>query len=147
MRHVNIITRSGIKSIKPKDGAVGYVLETQTAKGPATLSKIFAVYGLTANASELTVLIEALRRLREPCSLTIYTDSAYIANAVDSGWTERWDEAGWQTVKGKDVANKELWQELIELLRQHEVNFDTENDIGYRSWLATEVKRKETEHV
>lgn len=147
MRHVNIITRSGIKSIKPKDGAVGYVLETQTAKGPATLSKIFAVHGLTANASELTALIEALRRLREPCSLTIYTDSTHIANAVNSCWTERWEEAGWQTAKGKDVANKLLWQELIELLRQHEVNFDTENDIGYRSWLATEVKRKETEHV
>lgn len=147
MRHVNIITQSGIKSIKQKDGAAGYVLETQTAKGPATLSRIFTVRGLTANASELTVLIEALKRLREPCSLTIYTDSAYMANAVNSGWTERWAEAGWQTIKGKDVANKELWQELIELLRQHEVSFDTENDIGYRSWLETEIKRKENAHV
>lgn len=147
MRHVNIITQSGIKSIKQKDGASGYVLETQTEKGPATLSRIFAVHGLTANASELTVLIEALKRLREPCRLTIYTESTYIVNAVEQGWLDRWDASGWQTAKGTDVANKELWQELIELLRQHEVSFDTENDIGYRSWLETEIKRKENAHV
>lgn len=147
MRHVSIITQSSIRSIKPKDGAVGYVLETLTALGPATLSKIREVNGLTANASELTALIEALRRLKEPCRLTIYTESTYIVNAVEQGWLDKWDASGWQTAKGTDVANKELWQELTGLLRQHEVSFDMENDIGYRSWLKTEVKRKENEHV
>lgn len=83
MQHVNIVTQSGIKSIKPQSGAVGYVLETQTPKGPATLSRVFTVSGQTANASELTALIEALKRLRESCDLTIYTESTYIAGAVE----------------------------------------------------------------
>ena len=49
--------------------------------------------------------------------------------------------------KGKNVANKELWQELMRLLKEHEVSFDTENDIGYQSWLVTEINRKERTHV
>lgn len=147
MRHVNIVIQSGIKTMKPKDGTVGYLLETGTANGPATLSKVFDVHGQNANASELTALIEALKRLREPCRLTIYTDSVYIAGAVENGWTDRWAASGWTTAKGKDVANKELWQELMRLLKEHEVSFDTENDIGYQSWLVTEINRKERTHV
>lgn len=147
MQHVNIITQSGIKTVKPKNGAVGYVLETQTSKGPATLSRVFTVSEQTMNASELTALIEALKRLREPCNLTIYTDSSYIAGAIEQRWPDKWEAADWRTAKGKDVANKELWQELIKLLKEHEVSFDTENDIGYRSWLVTEINRKERTHV
>lgn len=147
MRHVNIVIQSSIKTMKPKDGAVGYLLETGTANGPATLSKVFNVRGQNANASELTALIEALKRLREPCRITIFTDSVYIAGAVKNGWTDRWIASGWTTARGRDVANKELWQEFTALLEQHEVSFDTENDIGYRSWLATEVNRKEKTYV
>ena len=51
MQHVNIVTQSGIKSVKPQNGAVGYVLETQTPKGPATLSRVFTVSEQTMNAS------------------------------------------------------------------------------------------------
>ena len=58
MQHVNIVTQSGIKSVKPQSGAVGYVLETQTPKGPATLSRVFTVSEQTMNASELTCLDE-----------------------------------------------------------------------------------------
>lgn len=147
MQHVNIVTRSGIKSVKPQSGAVGYVLETQTPKGPATLSRVFSVSGQTANASELTALIEALKRLREPCALTIYTESTYIAGAITQHWPDKWEAADWRTAKGKNVANKELWQELMRLLKEHEVSFDTENDIGYQSWLVTEINRKERTHV
>lgn len=147
MQHVNIVIQSGIRSIKPKDGCVGYLLEAQTGKGPATLSRVFAVTGLTANASRMTALIEALKRLREPCTLTIFTDSEYIAGAVEQGWPDRWEAADWKTSRGRDVANKELWQELYKLLKGHEVIFDTKNDIGYRSWLVTEINRKEKKHV
>ncbi len=147
MQHVNIITQSGIKTVKPKNGAVGYVLETQTSKGPATLSRVFTVSEQTMNASELTALIEALKHLREPCNLTIYTDSTYIAGAIEQRWPDKWEAADWRTAKGRDVANKELWQELMRLLKEHEVSFDTENDIGYQSWLVTEINRKERTHV
>ena len=99
------------------------------------------------NASELTALIEALKHLREPCNLTIYTDSTYIAGAIEQRWPDKWEAADWRTAKGRDVANKELWQELMRLLKEHEVSFDTENDIGYQSWLVTEINRKERTHV
>lgn len=147
MQHVNIVIQSGIRSIKPKDGFVGYLLEAQTGKGPATLSRVFAVTGLTANAAQMTALIEALKRLREPCTLTIFTDSEYIAGAVEQGWPDRWEAADWRTSRGRNVANKELWQELYKLLKEHEAAFDTKNDIGYRSWLVTEINRKEKTHV
>ncbi len=88
-----------------------------------------------------------MKRLREPCALTIYTESAYIAGAMSQHWPDRWEAADWRTAKGRDVANKELWQELIKLLKEHEVSFDTENDIDYQSWLVTEINRKERTHV
>ena len=72
MQEVKIFMQTGIKSIRPADGAAGYLLEAQTEKGPATLSKIYTIRNTTAHGAELSVLIEAVKRLREPCSLTIF---------------------------------------------------------------------------
>ena len=146
MQEVKIFMQTGIKSIRPADGAAGYLLEAQTEKGPATLSKIYTIRNTTAHAAELSVLIEAVKRLREPCSLTIFTDSTYIAAAVENGWLEEWAANDWKTSKGKNVANRELWEELRELLKIHTVTF-TQAEGEYSSWLKCEVERKERTHV
>ena len=74
----------------------------------------------TNNRMELTGAIEALRALKEPCRVELYTDSQYLVNAVEQGWLENWKARGWRRKDGA-VKNPELWQALDGLLALHEV--------------------------
>ncbi len=76
----------------------------------------------TNNKMELTGVITALKALKEPCGVTLYTDSQYIANAVNEGWLASWIQKGWKR-KGGELKNPELWKELSELLDIHSVEF------------------------
>ena len=76
----------------------------------------------TSNRMELVSVITALDALREPCEVELFTDSQYIANAVNLGWLESWQKKGW-TRKGGDVKNLDLWLRLVPLLERHKVEF------------------------
>jgi len=76
----------------------------------------------TNNRMELTAVIEALSLLKEKCAVTVYTDSQYIASAINEGWVYGWMKRGWKRKTG-EVKNPELWQRLMELTREHEVKF------------------------
>nr|BCX01322.1 MAG: ribonuclease H [Bacteroidota bacterium] len=75
----------------------------------------------TNNRMELRAAIEALRALKEPCQVRLHTDSAYLHRAFASGWLADWQARGWRTGDGKPVKNRDLWQELLEAMRPHEV--------------------------
>lgn len=77
----------------------------------------------TNNVMELLAVIDALKALKEPCVVRLYSDSAYVINALNAGWLEKWQKNGWKTSDKQDVKNKELWVELIELLKIHDVKF------------------------
>ena len=77
----------------------------------------------TNNVMELTAVIEALKLLKFPCKVNLYSDSAYVVNAFLQNWVINWQKNNWKTSDKKDVKNKELWQELIELTHIHNVNF------------------------
>ena len=72
---------------------------------------------------ELTAVIEALKLLKFPCDVKIYSDSAYVVNAFLQKWVVNWQKNNWKTSDKKDVKNKELWQELIELTNIHNIEF------------------------
>ena len=76
----------------------------------------------TNNRMELTAAIEALRALKEPCQVELYTDSRYLADAIEQGWLTSWKIRGWRRKDGP-VKNPELWQALDALLETHEVTF------------------------
>ena len=75
----------------------------------------------TNNRMELTAVIRALSLLKEPCAVTVTTDSQYISRAVNEGWLKKWKAAGF-TKKG-GLKNAELWRELDKLLQKHNVKF------------------------
>jgi len=77
----------------------------------------------TNNIMEITAVIEGLKLLKEPCNVQIYSDSAYVVNAFNQHWIENWFKKNWQNSKKEPVKNKELWLELYELVKQHEVEF------------------------
>ncbi|MFP4084240.1 MAG: ribonuclease HI [Desulfonatronovibrio sp.] len=77
----------------------------------------------TNNRMELLGVISALKELKYPCRIKVYTDSQYIAKAVNQKWLDKWKRNGWKTSGRNDVKNKDLWQELISLLDKHSVEF------------------------
>lgn len=77
----------------------------------------------TNNIMEITAVIEALKALKFPCEVDLYSDSAYVVNCFNEGWIYNWLKKGWKTSGGEPVKNKELWEELYSLTKIHKVTF------------------------
>ena len=77
----------------------------------------------TNNRMELLGVISALSALKEPCEIELYTDSQYIANAINKGWLSGWKAKNWKRKDG-ELKNIDLWQELDKLLITHAVIFN-----------------------
>lgn len=78
----------------------------------------------TNNIMEITAVIEALKILKHPCEVDLYSDSAYVVNCFLDGWIDNWIKNNWKTASKEPVKNKELWQELYDLTKIHKVNFN-----------------------
>lgn len=77
----------------------------------------------TNNRMELMAAIEALRALKQPCRVTLHTDSAYLHKAFTAGWIQKWQRNGWKTSSKKPVENQDLWRELLKLTERHQVEW------------------------
>jgi ribonuclease HI len=77
----------------------------------------------TNNRMELTAAVEALRALREPCRVTLITDSQYLEKAFTDGWLEAWQRNGWRTASRAPVKNRDLWEELLAQTERHDVDW------------------------
>ena len=72
---------------------------------------------------ELTAVIESLKKLKEPCKVDLYTDSAYVSNAFLNNWIDAWKNNNFKTANNKLVQNLDLWQQLLSLCETHDVIF------------------------
>jgi ribonuclease HI len=77
----------------------------------------------TNNRMELLACIQGLKALKHRCSVVLYTDAKYVVHGMTKGWAERWQARGWKLATGRDVKNADLWQQLVELCRGHDVVF------------------------
>lgn len=77
----------------------------------------------TNNRMELTAVIKALEALKEPCEVTLTTDSKYVCDAINQGWLNSWVKNNWRKADKKPVLNVDLWQKLIPQLNIHCVEF------------------------
>ncbi|MBO4830920.1 MAG: ribonuclease HI [Oscillospiraceae bacterium] len=142
MKEVTIYT-DGACSGNPGPGGWGAILQY----GSAVKEMSGGEPETTNNRMELTGVITALSALKEPCSVTLYTDSQYVENAVNLGWLESWRRRGWRR-KGGEVKNPDLWQALLPLLETHDVTFvwvkgHAENEFNNRcDELAVAESRK-----
>lgn len=75
----------------------------------------------TNNRMELTAVIRGLQALKEPCAVTLTTDSKYVADAISKGWLYGWRKKGWKLSGGGPVKNVDLWEELLAQLARHQV--------------------------
>ena len=78
----------------------------------------------TNNIMEITAVIEGLKALKRPCNVNIYSDSAYVVNCFEKDWINTWIKNNWVNSKKEPVKNKELWLELLNLTKIHNVTFN-----------------------
>lgn len=118
MKKIEIYT-DGACSGNPGKGGWGAVLvykdkEKEISGGEAQT---------TNNRMELTAVIEALSTLKEPCEVTLTTDSKYVCDAINKGWVFSWKNNNWKKADKKPALNVDLWEKLLSLLEQHKVEF------------------------
>lgn len=77
----------------------------------------------TNNRMELSAVINGLKALKEPCRVILTTDSKYVCDAVTKGWAKSWQKRRWIKSDKKPALNSDLWQELLDLLKIHDVEF------------------------
>ncbi len=102
----------------------------------------------TNNRMELTAAIRALEALKEPCEVTLCSDSKYVVEAMSQGWAAGWRARGWKRSSGSPAKNPELWERLLALCETHRVRWlwvrgHAENELNRRcDALAVEESRK-----
>jgi ribonuclease HI len=117
MPHVTIYT-DGACSGNPGPGGWGAILvcdgREKELKGGEE--------NTTNNRMELMAAIAALNALKRPCRVDVYTDSQYLRGGI-TGWIHQWKRNGWRTADKKPVKNVDLWQQLDEALKRHDVHW------------------------
>ncbi len=77
----------------------------------------------TNNRMELTAVIEALKCLKYPCEVNLYSDSKYVIDALSKGWVWGWKKKGWIKSDKKPALNVDLWEQLLPLITTHTMNY------------------------
>ncbi|MDO4282863.1 MAG: ribonuclease HI [Clostridia bacterium] len=77
----------------------------------------------TNNRMELLAVLKSLEMLKESCNVTIYSDSAYVVNAIEKGWLISWKNHNWIKSDKKEVKNIELWEEMLKFMKIHNITF------------------------
>ena len=118
MKHVIIYT-DGACSGNPGPGGWGAILLYKDKKLEISGYEAHT----TNNRMELMAPIQALSRLKEPCAVSVYSDSAYLVNAFQKGWLESWQRRNWIKSDKKPVENQDLWQEILEFTGIHTIQW------------------------
>lgn len=118
MKHIDIYT-DGSCRCNPGPGGWGAVLvykgvEKEISGGDAST---------TNNRMELTAVIKALQALKEPCEITLTSDSKYVIDAITNGWAESWRQNNWRKADRSHALNPDLWEILLDEIKKHEITY------------------------
>lgn len=119
-----ILYTDGACSGNPGPGGWGLILfYTDSTQTEHKLELNGGEKDTTNNRMELTAVIEGLNKLKSPCSVTVYSDSQYVCNAINKGWLINWQKKGWVNSSKEPVKNVDLWKQYISAAKEHEVSF------------------------
>ena len=125
MRHIKTVEifTDGACSGNPGPGGYGVVLRF-TANGKVYEKELSGGDSATTNnRMELLGVITGLSALKEPCKVTLTTDSKYVVDSITKGWVYGWKKKGWIKSDKKPALNVDLWEQLLPLLEKHDVTF------------------------
>lgn len=131
LKEVDIYT-DGACSGNPGNGGYGVVLLYNGKR--KEMSKGYKL--TTNNRMEMLAVIDGLNALKEKCIVNLYSDSKYVVDSVTKGWVIKWQKNNWKRNKNENASNIDLWIKLLELLKQHKVNF---------IWVKGHADNKENE--
>ena len=118
MKHITIYT-DGACLGNPGPGGYGTVLLYD-----GTRRELSGGYRRTTNnRMEIMAVLAGLRSLREPCRVTLHSDSRYVVDAMSKGWAERWRAKGWKKGDKSPALNPDLWAEMLQLSERHQVEY------------------------
>lgn len=132
-KQVTIHTDGGASG-NPGPGGWGAVLEWGDHR--KELSGGFRL--TTNNRMELTAAIRALEALKQPCDVTLFSDSQYVVNGMTKGWARNWRAKGWMRNKKEPAVNPDLWAKLLDLDDRHDVRW---------KWLRGHAGHEENERA
>jgi ribonuclease HI len=104
----------GWAAVLVSDGT-GHAKELSGGERPATNQRM-----------EIRAVVEGLKALKKPCNVNVYSDSAYVVSCMKQRWFDNWRRNGWLNSSKKPVANRELWEELLDAVENggHTVSFE-----------------------
>ena len=144
MKKITIHTDGGCSG-NPGPGGWAAVLQCGTNRKELSGSAL----ATTNNRMELTAAAEALKALKEPCEVAVFTDSEYVRDGITQ-WIHSWRAKGWK----KKIKNMDLWQELDAAVSRHKVEWHwvrghAGDEFNERcDFLATqEIERLKTKHT
>ena len=119
MKKVELYT-DGAGSGNPGPGGFGVVLTYKDKR--KEISRGYK--NTTNNRMELLAAIEGLRLLKEPCEVSLFSDSKYLVDAISKGWVYNWKKKGWKKSDNTPAMNVDLWEAMLPLLKYHEVKLN-----------------------
>lgn len=118
LKNIELFT-DGACSGNPGKGGYGVVLKYK--EHTKELSRGFSL--TTNNRMEIMAVIAGLEALNETCNVSVYSDSKYVVDAINEGWVYKWELNGWMRNKKDPAVNVDLWERLLVLLDEHNVEF------------------------
>jgi ribonuclease HI len=119
MKQVKLFT-DGACSHNPGPGGYGAILDYASHR-----KELSGGYRRTTNnRMEIMAAIAGLEALKEPCQVTLYSDSQYLVDSIEKGWAARWRANGWMRNKKEKAINPDLWERLLNLCKTHKVQFE-----------------------
>ncbi len=108
----------------PGPGGYGCVLRFTDRSGKLHEKEVSKGFQMTTNnRMELMAAIAGLRELQIPCEVRLYSDSKYLTDAFNRHWIDSWIRKGWRRGHNEPVKNADLWMQLLEAKKDHDVSF------------------------
>ena len=99
----------------------------------------------TYHRMSMIAILFGLRMLR-PCEVTAYTPDQFLVTTINEGNMDKWKREEWRRPHGKEIKNKELWQELSEQMEKHRVSLEFSESTRYSDRLQSKMREKEENH-
>ncbi len=118
MKQVTIYT-DGACSGNPGPGGWGAILRYQNIERAISGGEA----STTNNRMELTAVLRAFSLLKEPCEVTLCSDSKYVMDGLSKGWAKSWKRNGWRKGDKKPALNPDLWDALLTVTAPHVIHY------------------------
>lgn len=145
MMDVSLYIDVSSKRIRPGKACYCYVLEYVSSADITYTRSEMGCMEASGNRLVLAATVRALKRLKTGCRVTIYTDLRHLESALTLGWLQEWKSAGWTRKDGKEVKNRDLWEEIERQTARLGLQVEYACKSSYTAWMQNEMKKADLE--